>query len=52
VLDDFLHVPGWQREEHLPLFEFVREHAWQFEYSGYSSDFPACSASERLVGQQ
>jgi hypothetical protein len=51
VLDDFMYMPGWQREEHLAFFEFVAAHNWDFEYTGYSSDFPACSASVRLVKQ-
>jgi hypothetical protein len=52
VLDDFMFAPGWQREEHRAFFEFVAEHKWHFEYTGYSSDFPACSASVRLVKQR
>lgn len=51
VLDDFMFTPGWQREEHRAFFEFVAEHDWDFEYTGYSSDFPACSAGVRLVKQ-
>jgi len=51
VLDDFMFTPGWQREEHRAFFDYVAEHNWQFEYTGYSSDFPACSASVRLIAQ-
>lgn len=49
VLDDFMYMPGWQREEHRAFFEFVEEHKWRFEFTGYSSDFPACSAGVRLL---
>jgi Macrocin-O-methyltransferase (TylF) len=52
VLDDFMFAPGWQREEHRAFFEFIAEYDWQFEYTGYSSDFPACSVSVRLVKQR
>jgi Macrocin-O-methyltransferase (TylF) len=51
VLDDFMFTPGWQREEHRAFFDYIAEHNWQFEYTGYSSDFPACSASVQLVAQ-
>jgi hypothetical protein len=49
VLDDFMYMPGWQRQEHLAFFEFIAEHGWTFAYTGYSSDFPACSASVELL---
>lgn len=51
VLDDFMYMPGWQREEHRAFFEFVAEQRWQIQYTGYSSDFPACSAGVQLVAQ-
>jgi hypothetical protein len=51
VLDDFMYMPGWQREEHRAFFEFIEDYRWRFEYTGYSSDFPACSASVRLLDQ-
>jgi hypothetical protein len=51
VLDDFMYMPGWQREEHRAFFEFLVEHGWEFEYTGYASDFPACSVSVQLVKQ-
>jgi macrocin-O-methyltransferase TylF-like protien len=51
VLDDFMFTPGWQREEHRAFFDYVAAHNWQFEYTGYSSDFPACSASVQLIAQ-
>jgi hypothetical protein len=52
VLDDFMYMPGWQREEHRAFFEFITEQQWDFEYTGYSSDFPACSASVQLLKQR
>jgi hypothetical protein len=48
VLDDFMYMPGWQREEHRAFLEFIAEHGWHFAYTGYSSDFPACSVSVEL----
>jgi hypothetical protein len=44
-----MYMPGWQRQEHLAFFEFIAEHGWTFAYTGYSSDFPACSASVELL---
>jgi hypothetical protein len=49
VLDDFMLMPGWQREEHRAFFEFVEREGWQFEYTGYSAESPACSAAVRLL---
>ena len=51
VLDDFMLEPGWQREEHRAFFEFVEQGGWRFEYTGYSSDSPGCSAGVRLLGR-
>jgi hypothetical protein len=49
VLDDFMFMPGWQQQEHRAYFEYVNDHGVAWEYTGYSTDFPACSASVQLI---
>ncbi|HEX4011441.1 MAG TPA: class I SAM-dependent methyltransferase [Solirubrobacteraceae bacterium] len=49
VLDDFMFMPGWQEQEHRAFFEYVNDNAVAWEYTGYSKDFPACSASVQLI---
>jgi hypothetical protein len=49
VLDDFMLEPGWEREEHRAFFEFVERSGWRFEYTGYASETPACSAGVKLT---
>jgi len=51
VLDDFMYSPGWQRAEHRAFFEFIESRKWRFEYTGYSTEYPACSASVRLLSK-
>lgn len=51
VLDDFMLEPGWQREEHRAFFEFVQREGWAFEYTGYSTGFPSCSAAVVLTSR-
>ncbi len=52
VLDDFMYMPGWQRQEHRAFFEFIEKYRWRFEYTGYASEFPACSVGVKLIEQK
>lgn len=49
VMDDFMLMPGWQNEEHRAFFEFVQREGIAFEYTGYSNEYPGCSASVVLT---
>ena len=49
VMDDFMLMPGWQNEEHRAFFEFVKRERIAYEYTGYSNEYPGCSASVVLV---
>jgi hypothetical protein len=42
-------APGWQRAEHRAFFDFIASYGWEFEFTGYSSEFPACSAAVVLT---
>jgi hypothetical protein len=45
VLDDYMLEPGWERQEHKAFHDFAFGNGIGFEYTGYSNEFPACSAS-------
>jgi hypothetical protein len=49
VMDDFMLMPGWQNEEHRAFFDFVKREHIHYEYTGYSNEYPGCSASVVLV---
>lgn len=44
VLDDFMWLPGWEREEHRAFMDFTAGFNISWEYTGWSTDSPACSA--------
>jgi hypothetical protein len=49
VIDDFMLEPGFDKAEHKAFFDFVEGYGIEFEYTGYSSEYPACSASVVLT---
>jgi len=50
VLDDFMLMPGWQKEEHRAFFEFMQAEGFTWEYTGYANEYPACSAGVVITG--
>lgn len=44
VLDDFMMQVGFETEEHKAFFDFIKFSGYDFEYIGYATEVPSCSA--------
>lgn len=49
VLDDFMLNPGWEKEEQKAFFDFTKREKIEWEYTGWQTGSPGCSASVVLT---